>query len=68
MKWGLQRASELDLPVGTEAGDKGEGLYRKMGFSEIGTWIVEGIKLPVMRRERGAGAKIDEEKGRRVQG
>lgn len=46
---GIQEARRRDLPVGTEASPKGEGLYRKMGFEQVGVWTVTPeFRIPVM--------------------
>jgi len=66
LEWGIEKAKGLSLDVQTEAGPMGVGLYRKMGFEQVGVWGVKmvGVKegegaeerdgtmlLPVMRRE-----------------
>jgi GNAT superfamily N-acetyltransferase len=53
-EWGIESARTERLPVGTEAGPMGVGLYRKLGFEEVGVWRVqipggEDIEMPVMR-------------------
>lgn len=60
----------MGLGAQTEAGPMGVGLYRKMGFDQVGVWRVKmvGVKeedsdgereavmeLPVMRRDFGQG-------------
>ena len=56
VEWGVAEARRLGLPASTEAGPKGEGLYRRFGFKEIGTWTVQApdleqktFDMPVMR-------------------
>jgi len=71
LEWGIETAKGKGLGVQTEAGPMGEGLYRKMGFKQVGVWGVKmvGVKevdeegeegervmyMPVMRRELGYG-------------
>jgi len=45
---GLEEASRMGLDVSTEASAKGEHLYRKAGFKQVGVWQVEDIVMPVM--------------------
>lgn len=40
VKWGIARAKTKGLPVMTEAGPMGLGMYLKLGFQQIGTWKV----------------------------
>jgi len=66
LEWGIEKAKGLSLDVQTEAGPMGVGLYRKMGFEQVGVWGVKMVRvkegegaeerdgtmlLPVMRRE-----------------
>jgi GNAT superfamily N-acetyltransferase len=54
----LENARQAGLPAQTEAGPMGVGLYRKLGFKQIGIWKVKLVnseqsemELPVMRKE-----------------
>ena len=53
LRWGMQVAIERKLPIGTEAGPKGHGLYLKHGFKQIGwfTVAIQGteFRMPVLR-------------------
>jgi GNAT superfamily N-acetyltransferase len=49
LRWGVQQAQQKKLKICTEASVKGVGLYRKLGFEQIGVWRVAGFELPVMR-------------------
>lgn len=58
LEWGVAEACRRGLPAYTEASPKGEGLYKRAGFTEIGTWTVEApdreegsFEMPVMRLE-----------------
>jgi GNAT superfamily N-acetyltransferase len=46
---GINIARQKKLAVGTEASVKGAGLYRKLGFEQIGDWKVGQFDVPVMR-------------------
>jgi GNAT superfamily N-acetyltransferase len=46
---GIERARAQGLSMGTEASVKGLGLYRKMGFTQVGVWSIAKFKLPVMK-------------------
>ncbi|KAK3387332.1 hypothetical protein B0H63DRAFT_521390 [Podospora didyma] len=46
---GLAEATRLGLKAMTEAGEKGEGLYYKLGFEKVADWEVCDMKFPVMR-------------------
>jgi GNAT superfamily N-acetyltransferase len=59
LDWGIKHARGIGLPVQTEAGPMGVGLYRKAGFEQVGIWKVKMVgsadgkkemELPVMRR------------------
>jgi hypothetical protein len=72
LEWGIETARGRGLGVQTEAGPMGVGLYRKMGFEQVGAWRVKMVgtksgeeevealmELPVMRRESGRGSLMD---------
>lgn len=46
---GIGIARQKRLAVGTEASLKGAGLYRKMGFAQVGNWKVGQFEVPVMK-------------------
>src|SRR5450432_4299632 len=41
---GLDSARRVGLPVQTEAGSMGLGLYQKLGFEQIGIWKLKLVK------------------------
>jgi hypothetical protein len=49
MEWGMQTSHEKKLWIGTEASTKGIGLYRKMGFEQVGVWNIAEFEIPVMK-------------------
>jgi GNAT superfamily N-acetyltransferase len=55
VEWGLRVAREKGLWVGTEASQKGLGLYLKEGFKQVG-WFTVAVqdvehRIPVLRLE-----------------
>lgn len=54
VRWGLDKARRLKLDPNTEASPMGEGLYKRLGFEQVGSWTVklsedEKLVMPVMR-------------------
>jgi GNAT superfamily N-acetyltransferase len=43
IEWGLEEAKKRGLDIMTEAGEMGLGLYMKLGFQQIGTWVLPGV-------------------------
>jgi len=55
MAWGLNVASEEEIPVVLEASKAGTGLYAKMGFKVVGrNKIVDELEVVAMIREPGS--------------
>jgi hypothetical protein len=58
LDWGIQKSSEVELEIKTEAALDGVPFYTKMGFKKIGDWVVhmpdpdDDVVLAVMQRER----------------
>jgi hypothetical protein len=46
---GIEKAEAQGISVGTEASVKGLGLYKKMGFTEVGVWSIAKFKIPVLK-------------------
>jgi hypothetical protein len=76
LKWGIVTAKGKGLGLQTEAGPMGVGLYRKMGFEQVGIWKVKMVgtksgedggeaimELPVMRRKLDQGKAVDISEG-----
>jgi GNAT superfamily N-acetyltransferase len=59
LEWGIETAKGKGLGMQTEASPMGVGLYRKMGFQQVGVW---GVKMVGTRSDEGEG----EEEGDRV--
>ncbi|MCJ1272690.1 hypothetical protein MMC21_000477 [Puttea exsequens] len=49
LDWGINIARQRKHSIGTEASVKGVGLYRKMGFEQVGLWKIADIEIPVMK-------------------
>lgn len=51
LDWGIKHARNQSLPIQTEAGPMGVGLYLKNNFKQIGVWELTPLEmnLPVMK-------------------
>lgn len=52
VEWGLEQASQDNVPVGLEASAKGIRLYEKLGFKAINEIEWEGITIKAMIWEK----------------